>query len=161
MHCTLQCLMYQPPWSIMLFLLWRQANSSHLLIVFILLHFEQCCGYWSCWSSPLFYFVQNAWHPSTLLSKESYSDYTKDFVLMMLDFAKQAEEIHRPDTSDVKVIKSPTHNKKTPVDVSLGLELENSPDVTVCGLCRVRLLFQTDCNSGAKGISYQTNQLLY
>ncbi|XP_029920336.1 uncharacterized protein LOC115368389 isoform X2 [Myripristis murdjan] len=51
----------------------------------------------------IFYYF-NVWHPSTLLSKESYSDYTKAFVSMMLDFAKQAEEIHGPATSDVKQV---------------------------------------------------------
>ncbi|XP_019206427.1 uncharacterized protein LOC102078555 isoform X1 [Oreochromis niloticus] len=34
------------------------------------------------------------WHPSTLMSKECYTDYTPSFESMMLDLAKQTEKIH-------------------------------------------------------------------
>lgn len=47
--------------------------------------------------------MQKAWHPSTLLSKECYGDYTESFASMILDFAKQTEEIHGTANSDMKV----------------------------------------------------------
>ncbi|XP_027143002.1 uncharacterized protein LOC104922109 isoform X4 [Larimichthys crocea] len=45
-----------------------------------------------------------AWHPSTLLSKECYGDYTESFASMILDFAKQTEEIHGTANSDMKQV---------------------------------------------------------
>ncbi|XP_054461818.1 uncharacterized protein LOC129097110 isoform X3 [Anoplopoma fimbria] len=45
-----------------------------------------------------------AWHPSTLLAKESYQDYTKSFASMMLDFAKQSENIHGTASADMKQV---------------------------------------------------------
>ncbi|KAM6899561.1 uncharacterized protein FYW49_017643 [Xenentodon cancila] len=42
----------------------------------------------------------NEWHPSTLLSKECYSDYDS-LAPKMIDFAKQSEKIH--GTASVKV----------------------------------------------------------
>ncbi|XP_022602859.1 uncharacterized protein LOC111223109 [Seriola dumerili] len=45
-----------------------------------------------------------AWHPSTLLSKESYKDYTDSFTSMMRDFAKQTEEIHATANTDMKEV---------------------------------------------------------
>lgn len=47
---------------------------------------------------------QRSWHPSTLMSKECYRDYTNSFASMMLDFAKQAVEIHGTADADMKVI---------------------------------------------------------
>ncbi len=47
--------------------------------------------------------MQSAWHPSTLLSKESYTKYTGSFASMILDLAKQAEEINGT-ASAIKVI---------------------------------------------------------
>ncbi|XP_041823085.1 uncharacterized protein LOC121628194 isoform X3 [Melanotaenia boesemani] len=44
-----------------------------------------------------------AWHPSTLLSKESYRDY-KFLAPMMLDFAKQTEEIHATRNASMKEV---------------------------------------------------------
>ncbi|XP_044027943.1 uncharacterized protein LOC122864514 isoform X8 [Siniperca chuatsi] len=43
-----------------------------------------------------------AWHPSTLVSKECYKDYTKQFASEILDFAKQTEEIHGTANTDMK-----------------------------------------------------------
>ncbi|XP_034747549.1 uncharacterized protein LOC117956555 isoform X2 [Etheostoma cragini] len=44
-----------------------------------------------------------AWHPSTLLAKESYMDYNK-FAPMLLNFAKQTEEIHNTSNTDMKQV---------------------------------------------------------
>ncbi|KAM8839956.1 uncharacterized protein AB9W97_000965 isoform 2-T2 [Spinachia spinachia] len=44
------------------------------------------------------------WHPSTLLAKESYKEYSFVFASMMLDFAKQTEEIHATTNTDVKQV---------------------------------------------------------
>ncbi|XP_068432131.1 uncharacterized protein [Clinocottus analis] len=46
-----------------------------------------------------------AWHPSTLLVKESYKDYTPSFASMMLDFAKQAEQIHGTANADMMQVR--------------------------------------------------------
>ncbi|XP_034560415.1 uncharacterized protein LOC117827761 isoform X2 [Notolabrus celidotus] len=45
-----------------------------------------------------------AWHPSTLLSKESYSDYPA-FANMVLHLVKQTEEIHGATDTDMKQVK--------------------------------------------------------
>ncbi|XP_051246992.1 uncharacterized protein LOC127358160 isoform X3 [Dicentrarchus labrax] len=45
-----------------------------------------------------------AWHPSTLLSKECYKDYDKALASMILDFAKQTEEIHGTANADMKQV---------------------------------------------------------
>ncbi|XP_045914088.1 uncharacterized protein LOC123976198 isoform X3 [Micropterus dolomieu] len=45
-----------------------------------------------------------AWHPSTLLTKECYQNYNKDFVSMILDLAKQTEEIHGTANTDMKQV---------------------------------------------------------
>ncbi|XP_051246988.1 uncharacterized protein LOC127358158 isoform X2 [Dicentrarchus labrax] len=45
-----------------------------------------------------------AWHPSTLLSKECYKDYNKALTSMILDFAKQTEEIHGTANADMKQV---------------------------------------------------------
>ncbi|XP_041811634.1 uncharacterized protein LOC121619800 isoform X2 [Chelmon rostratus] len=45
-----------------------------------------------------------SWHPSTLMSKECYRDYTNSFASMMLDFAKQAVEIHGTADADMKQV---------------------------------------------------------
>lgn len=45
--------------------------------------------------------MQKEWHPSTLMSKECYTDYTPSFESMMLDLAKQTEKIH--GENDLKV----------------------------------------------------------
>ncbi|XP_039977236.1 uncharacterized protein LOC120786131 isoform X2 [Xiphias gladius] len=42
-----------------------------------------------------------AWHPSTLLSKECYKDYNS-ISSMILDFAKQTEEIHGTENTEMK-----------------------------------------------------------
>ncbi|XP_039676067.1 uncharacterized protein LOC120571276 isoform X2 [Perca fluviatilis] len=44
-----------------------------------------------------------AWHPSTLLAKESYVDYNK-FAPTLLNFAKQTEEIHSTSNTDMKQV---------------------------------------------------------
>ncbi|XP_031179178.2 uncharacterized protein LOC116067032 isoform X4 [Sander lucioperca] len=44
-----------------------------------------------------------AWHPSTLLAKESYMDYNT-FAPMLLNFAKQTEEIHSTSDTDMKQV---------------------------------------------------------
>ncbi|XP_034455399.1 uncharacterized protein LOC117770272 [Hippoglossus hippoglossus] len=44
-----------------------------------------------------------AWHPSTLMAKESYS-YSKSFAYTMLNFAKQTEEIHGAANTDMKQV---------------------------------------------------------
>ncbi|KAK5911292.1 hypothetical protein CgunFtcFv8_005482 [Champsocephalus gunnari] len=50
-----------------------------------------------------------AWHPSTLSSKAYFNAYTKDFGSLMLNFAKQTEEIHGTANMDIKqVILEPT-----------------------------------------------------
>ncbi|XP_034400918.1 uncharacterized protein LOC117738883 isoform X2 [Cyclopterus lumpus] len=46
-----------------------------------------------------------AWHPSTLLAKEIYKDYTQFFAYMMLDFAKQAEQIHGTALADLTQVR--------------------------------------------------------
>lgn len=48
-------------------------------------------------------YVQNVWHPSTLHSKESYTNH-KSFVFEIEDFAKQAEKIHGASNSEMKVM---------------------------------------------------------
>ncbi|XP_018553104.1 uncharacterized protein LOC108897799 isoform X2 [Lates calcarifer] len=45
-----------------------------------------------------------AWHPSTLMSKQCYINYTDVFASMMLDFAKQTEEIHGTANTDMKQV---------------------------------------------------------
>ncbi|XP_040909511.1 uncharacterized protein LOC121192035 isoform X2 [Toxotes jaculatrix] len=45
-----------------------------------------------------------AWHPSTLMSKESYNNYNRSFASMMLDFAKQTEEIHGTANTEMKQV---------------------------------------------------------
>ncbi|KAJ4928268.1 hypothetical protein JOQ06_016060, partial [Pogonophryne albipinna] len=45
-----------------------------------------------------------AWHPSTLSSKAYFNSYTKDFGSLMLNFAKQAEEIHGTANMDIKQV---------------------------------------------------------
>ncbi|XP_033980426.1 uncharacterized protein LOC117477789 isoform X6 [Trematomus bernacchii] len=45
-----------------------------------------------------------AWHPSTLSSKHSFNTYTKDFGSLMLNFAKQSEEIHGTANMDMKQV---------------------------------------------------------
>ncbi|XP_042292107.1 uncharacterized protein LOC121913511 [Thunnus maccoyii] len=45
-----------------------------------------------------------AWHPTTLLSKESYIRYSSAFATMMLNFAKQAEKIHGSANTDIKQV---------------------------------------------------------
>ena len=52
-----------------------------------------------------FYSLQKAWHPSTLSSKHYFNTYTKDFGSLMLNFAKQSEEIHGTANMDMKVMK--------------------------------------------------------
>ncbi|KAM6974349.1 uncharacterized protein LKV04_015993 [Tautogolabrus adspersus] len=44
------------------------------------------------------------WHPSTLLSKESYTDYTT-LAIMILDLAKQTLEIHATTNRDMKQVR--------------------------------------------------------
>ncbi|XP_070702972.1 uncharacterized protein [Pempheris klunzingeri] len=46
-----------------------------------------------------------AWHPSTLLAKECYKNYTVPFVSVMLDFTKQTEEIHGTANAAVKQVR--------------------------------------------------------
>ncbi|XP_037330217.2 uncharacterized protein LOC119219254 isoform X2 [Pungitius pungitius] len=45
------------------------------------------------------------WHPSTLLAKESYKEYSCHFASMMLDFAKQTENIHAAINTDMKQVR--------------------------------------------------------
>uniref|UniRef100_UPI0037E8A24F mucin-4-like isoform X2 n=1 Tax=Semicossyphus pulcher TaxID=241346 RepID=UPI0037E8A24F len=45
-----------------------------------------------------------AWHPSTLLSKESYREYST-FGSVILDFAKQTEEIHGSANNNMKQVR--------------------------------------------------------
>lgn len=47
--------------------------------------------------------MQKVLHPSTLLSKECYQDYSKAFSSQMLNFAKQSEEINGTLNTDMKV----------------------------------------------------------
>ncbi|XP_071401801.1 uncharacterized protein [Centroberyx affinis] len=65
----------------------------------------------------------NAWHPSTLLSKECYTNYTSFFIFMMLDFAKQTEEIHGVFTDIKQVTLDPA--LFTSVDISCYAEALN------------------------------------
>ncbi|XP_078146667.1 uncharacterized protein LOC139915865 [Centroberyx gerrardi] len=65
----------------------------------------------------------NAWHPSTLLSKECYTNYTSFFIFMMLDFAKQTEEIHGAFTDIKQVTLDPA--LFTSVDISCYAEALN------------------------------------
>ncbi|XP_030597588.1 uncharacterized protein LOC115788621 isoform X3 [Archocentrus centrarchus] len=44
------------------------------------------------------------WHPSTLLSKECYREYTPAFESMILDFSKQAEAMHGTAITDMKQV---------------------------------------------------------
>ncbi|XP_059205709.1 uncharacterized protein LOC131984776 isoform X5 [Centropristis striata] len=44
-----------------------------------------------------------AWHPSTLLAKESYKDY-KSFAYIVLDLARQSEEIHGSASTHMKQV---------------------------------------------------------
>ncbi|XP_037651821.1 uncharacterized protein LOC119503881 isoform X6 [Sebastes umbrosus] len=45
------------------------------------------------------------WHPSTLLARESYREYTKSFAAKMLDLAKQTEKIHGTANVDMKQVR--------------------------------------------------------
>ncbi|XP_034096656.1 uncharacterized protein LOC117562850 isoform X6 [Gymnodraco acuticeps] len=45
-----------------------------------------------------------AWHPSTLSLNAYFNTYTKDFGSLMLNFAKQAEEIHGTANMDIKQV---------------------------------------------------------
>ncbi|KAM9384524.1 uncharacterized protein KZ484_006313 isoform 3-T4 [Pholidichthys leucotaenia] len=45
-----------------------------------------------------------AWYPSTLMSKESYRSYTTNFVSMMVELSKQAEETHGSANAKMKKI---------------------------------------------------------
>uniref|UniRef100_UPI003AAF2B39 uncharacterized protein n=1 Tax=Centroberyx gerrardi TaxID=166262 RepID=UPI003AAF2B39 len=65
----------------------------------------------------------NAWHPSTLLPKECYTNYTSFFIFMMLDFAKQTEEIHGAFTDIKQVTLDPA--LFTSVDISCYAEALN------------------------------------
>lgn len=47
-------------------------------------------------------YLQNVWHPSTLMSKECYSIYNIRFTCAMIDFAKQSQDIH--GTADLQVM---------------------------------------------------------
>nr|XP_020462489.1 uncharacterized protein LOC109963902 isoform X9 [Monopterus albus] len=44
------------------------------------------------------------WHPSTLVSRESYRDYTNNFVYKIQNLAKQSEEIHGTVNTDMKQV---------------------------------------------------------
>ncbi|KAG7237833.1 hypothetical protein INR49_031846 [Caranx melampygus] len=44
------------------------------------------------------------WHPSTLLSKECYQEYTTSFASMMQNLAKQTEEIHATANTNMKEV---------------------------------------------------------
>ncbi|XP_054873851.1 uncharacterized protein LOC111578356 isoform X3 [Amphiprion ocellaris] len=46
-----------------------------------------------------------AWHPSTLLSKESYSQYSTLFASGMLKLSKQSEKVHGTANTDVKTVR--------------------------------------------------------
>lgn len=52
------------------------------------------------------------WHPSTLLPKQCYQDYSKTFSSRMLNFAKQTQEIHSTLNAVMKV--PPTLNTVFP-----------------------------------------------
>ncbi|XP_026155855.1 uncharacterized protein LOC113126186 isoform X2 [Mastacembelus armatus] len=45
-----------------------------------------------------------AWHPSTLMSKECYIDYTQEFISTIYDFTKQTEEIYGSTNNDMKQV---------------------------------------------------------
>lgn len=81
--------------------------------------------------------MQELWHPSTLLPKESYQNYNY-FAPAILDFSKQTEKINETANNEIKVIK-----------FTIRL-LFMSPFVTVCLITFPKIAVQLSQNSKHK-----------